>query len=215
LKIDILHEDNEILVVNKPAGIPSQPDKNGTPSLLEILSENRLNLFLIHRLDQRVSGLIVFAKTESITAELSKVFQSRNITKKYRAIVGNKPVQEQGKLTHWLLKDTQKNLSKAFNKEVKNSQKAELVYQLVQSSERYHLLDIELLTGRFHQIRSQLSVIGSPILGDLKYGYKRSLPDGSIFLQSYFLAFSHPKTNQALEFEIEIPELWKKYGFMA
>jgi 23S rRNA pseudouridine1911/1915/1917 synthase len=215
LKIDILHEDNEILVVNKPAGIPSQPDKNGTPSLLEILSENRPNLFLIHRLDQRVSGLIIFAKTESIAAELSKVFKSRNITKKYRAIVANKPIQEQGKLTHWLLKDTQKNLSKAFNKEVKNSQKAELAYQLVQSSERYHLLDIELLTGRFHQIRSQLSSIGCPILGDLKYGYKRSLPDGSIFLQSYFLSFNHPKTNQALEFEIEIPELWKKYGFTA
>jgi 23S rRNA pseudouridine1911/1915/1917 synthase len=211
--IPVLYEDNEILVVNKPAGIPSQPDKSGTSSLLEILSENHPNLFVIHRLDQRVSGIIVLAKTEVSAAELSKDFQTRNVAKKYRAIVANQPKEKEGKLTHWLLKDTKKNLSKAFEKEVKNSQKAELKYETVTSSERYHLLEIELFTGRFHQIRSQLSAMGCPIFGDLKYGYKRSSPDGSIFLQSYFLSFNHPKTKQALQFEIEMPELWKKYGF--
>jgi 23S rRNA pseudouridine1911/1915/1917 synthase len=213
LKIDILHEDPEILVVNKPSGIPTQPDKKGTPSLLEILSENRPILYLIHRLDQRVSGIVIFAKTEQSASQLSKDFQTRNITKKYRAIVANKPSESEAKLTHWLLKDTKKNLSKAFEKEVKNSQKSELNYQIIQSSERYHLLDIELLTGRFHQIRSQLSAIGSPILGDLKYGYKRSSPDSSIFLQSYHLSLNHPITKQALQFEIEMPVLWKNYGF--
>jgi 23S rRNA pseudouridine1911/1915/1917 synthase len=213
MNIPILHEDPEILVVNKPSGIPTQPDKNGTPSLLEILSENRPNLYLIHRLDQRVSGIVIFAKTEESASQLSKEFQSRNITKKYRAIVANKPAESEAKLTHWLLKDAKKNLSKAFEKEVKNSQKSELNYQIIQSSERYHLLEIELFTGRFHQIRSQLSAIGSPLLGDLKYGYKRSSPDSSIFLQSYHLSLNHPTTKKTFQFEIEMPVLWRKYGF--
>jgi 23S rRNA pseudouridine1911/1915/1917 synthase len=209
----IIFEDAEIIVVDKPSGISTQPDKNNTPSLLEILSEKCTNLYLIHRLDQRVSGLIVFAKTEHSAKQLSKDFQTRNIIKKYRAIVSNKPTENEAKLTHWLLKDVKKNLSKAFENEVKNSQKSELIYKVLESSERYHLLDIELLTGRFHQIRSQLSAIGSPILGDLKYGFKRSSPDGSIFLQSYHLSLNHPTTKKALHFEIEMPESWKKYGF--
>ncbi len=229
MNIPILHEDSEILVVNKPCGIPTQPDKKSSESLLEILSENRPNLYLIHRLDQRVSGIVIFAKTEQSASQLSKDFnssinvvegqnlhdvgiKSRNITKKYRAIVANKPLEDEAKLTHWLLKDVNKSLSKAFENEVKNSQKSKLIYKVIQSSERYHLLDIELLTGRFHQIRSQLSAIGSPILGDLKYGYKRSSPDGSIFLQSYYLSLNHPTTKQAFQFEIEMPEIWKKYG---
>lgn len=209
----IIFEDSEILVINKSSGIPTQPDKNNIPSLLEILSQEYPNIYLIHRLDQRVSGLVILAKTEHSAKQLSKDFQTRNITKKYRAIVANKPVEIDSKLTHWLLKDAKKNLSKAFVKEVKDSQKSELIYKVIQSSERYHLFEIELLTGRFHQIRSQLSAIGSPILGDLKYGYKRSSPDGSIFLQSYQLSLNHPITKQALNFEIEMPELWKKYGF--
>jgi len=208
-----IFEDTEILVLNKTSGIPTQPDKNNTPSLLEILSKEYAHLYLIHRLDQRVSGLVIFAKTEHSAKQLSKDFQTRNITKKYRAIVGNKPSEMEGNLTHWLVKDAKKNESKAFINEVKDSQKSELVYKVIQSSERYHLLEVELLTGRFHQIRSQLSAIGSPILGDLKYGFKRSSPDGSIFLQSYRIYFYHPTTKKALNFEIEMPELWKKYGF--
>ena len=209
----VIFEDSEIVVVNKSSGIPTQPDKNNTPSLLEILSQERPNLYLIHRLDQRVSGLVIFAKTEHSSKQLNKDFQLRNITKKYRAIVANKPVEEVAKLTHWLLKDTKKNRSKAFEKEEKNSQKSELSYKVIKSSERYHLIDIELLTGRFHQIRSQLSAIGSPIMGDLKYGYKRSSPDGSIFLQSYYLSLHHPTTKEKIQFEIEMPKLWQKYGF--
>lgn len=209
----IIFEDSEIIVVNKSSGIPTQPDTNNTPSLLEILSQEHPNLYLIHRLDQRVSGLVIFAKTKQSAKQLSKDFQTRKITKKYRAIVSNKPTENEAKLTHWLLKDAKKNLTKAFSKEVKNSQKSELIYRIIKSSERYHLLDIELLTGRFHQIRSQLSAIYCPILGDLKYGFKRSSPDGSIFLQSYHLSINHPVTKKAIQFEIEMPELWKKYGF--
>ncbi len=209
----LIFEDSEIIVVNKSSGIPAQPDKKNTPSLLEILSEKFPNLNLIHRLDQRVSGLIIFAKTEQSAKQLNKDFQTRNITKRYKSIVANKPIEKEAKLTHWLLKDAKKNRAKAFEIKVKNSQKSELIYRVIQSSERYHLLDIELLTGRFHQIRSQLSAIGCPILGDLKYGYKRSSPDGSIFLQSYYLSLNHPVTKKAIQFEIEMPELWKKYGF--
>lgn len=209
----IVFEDSEIIVVNKSSGIPTQPDKNNTPSLLELLTQERPNLYLLHRLDQRVSGLVIFAKTELSAKQLNKDFQTRNITKKYRAITANKPAENVVKLTHWLLKDSKKNLSKAFGKEVENSQKSELIYKVIQSSERYHLLEIELLTGRFHQIRSQLSAIGIPILGDLKYGYKRSSPDGSIFLQSYHLSLNHPVTKKPIQFEIEMPELWRKYGF--
>ncbi|MEY4539050.1 MAG: hypothetical protein RLZZ306_807 [Bacteroidota bacterium] len=209
----LIFEDTEIIVVNKSCGIPTQPDKNNIPSLLEIISQERPNLYLIHRLDQRVSGLVIFSKTEKSAKQLNKDFQTRNITKKYRAIVANKPIENEAKLTHWLLKDAKKNLSKTYEKEVKNSQKSELFYKIIQSSERYHLLEIELLTGRFHQIRSQLSAIGSPILGDLKYGYKRSSPDGSIFLQSYHLSFNHPLTKNRIVFEIDMPDLWKKYGF--
>ena len=209
----IIFEDSEIIVVNKSSGIPTQPDKNNTPSLLELLTQERPNLYLLHRLDQRVSGLVIFAKTELSAKQLNKDFQTRNITKKYRAITANKPAENEAKLTHWLLKDSKNNLSKAFVKEVENSQKSELIYRVIQSSERYHLLEIELLTGRFHQIRSQLSAIGIPILGDLKYGYKRSSPDGSIFLQSYHLSLNHPVTKKPIQFEIEMPELWRKYGF--
>lgn len=209
----IIFEDSEIIVVNKSSGIPTQPDKNNTPSLLELLTQERPNLYLLHRLDQRVSGLVIFAKTELSAKQLNKDFQTRNITKRYRAITANKPAENAVKLTHWLLKDSKKNLSKAFGKEVENSQKSELIYKVIQSSERYHLLEIELLTGRFHQIRSQLSAIGIPILGDLKYGYKRSSPDGSIFLQSYHLSLNHPVTKKPIQFEIKMPELWGKYGF--
>lgn len=209
----IIFEDAEIIIVNKSSGIPTQADKNNTSSLFEILSENRSNLYLIHRLDQRVNGLVIFAKDEKSAKQLGKDFINRNITKKYRAIVANKPLENEAKLIHWLLKDSKKNLSKTFEKAVNDSKKAELIYKVIQSSERYHLLEIELLTGRFHQIRSQLSFIGSPILGDLKYGYKRSSPDGSIFLQSYSISLNHPTTKKAIQFEIEMPVLWGKYGF--
>lgn len=209
---NIIFEDNDIIVVDKPSGISIQPDKNENESLLDILSKNR-TIHLVHRIDQRVSGLVVFAKNKESLAKLNNDFQTRKVTKIYKAIVANKPPKEADKLIHWLVKDTKKNLSKAFESDVKNGQKAELSYKILQSSEKYHLLEIELMTGRFHQIRSQLAAIGCPIVGDLKYGYKRSSPDGSIFLQSSTLSFNHPRTFELLTFQLEIPELWKKYGF--
>lgn len=209
---NIIFEDNDIIVVDKPSGISIQPDKNENESLLDILSKNR-TIHLVHRIDQRVSGLVVFAKNKESLAKLNNDFQTRKVTKIYKAIVANKPPKEADKLIHWLVKDSKKNLSKAFGSDVKNGQKAELSYKILQSSEKYHLLEIELMTGRFHQIRSQLAAIGCPIVGDLKYGYNRSSPDGSIFLQSSTLSFNHPRTFELLTFQLEIPELWKKYGF--
>jgi len=123
------------------------------------------------------------------------------------------PEKAVDKLEHWLLKDAKTNKMKAFSKEVAHSQHAELSYKWLASSQKYHLLEISLLTGRFHQIRAQLSAIGSPIVGDVKYGYKRTTADGSIFLQSYYLAFTHPTTKELMSYTIEQPEHWAKYGF--
>lgn len=206
--IEIIYEDIDLVVINKPSGIASQPDAQSTAT--EITAKGWIPA---HRLDQRVSGLLLLAKNEQTLALLNEAFAQQKIKKLYRAVVGNKPKTNSAPLTHWLLKDGTHNKSKAFTKEVAHSKKAQLNYELVQSSLKYHLLNIELLTGRFHQIRAQLAAIGSPIVGDVKYGYKRTTPDGSIFLQSYCLQFIHPTTNKQLHFEIEMPQLWKKYGF--
>lgn len=207
--IETIFEDDDLLVVNKPAGLASQSTANDDFSLLD----NLKNVLPVHRLDQRVSGLILFAKTKDVLAILNNDFKQRNISKQYRAIVAQAPPQPQNTLSHWLLKNATASKSKVFVKEVAHSKKAVLEYQVVQSSLKYHLLEINLLTGRFHQIRAQLAAIGCPIVGDVKYGYKRSSPDGSIFLQSYALSFSHPTTKELLHFKIDMPELWKKYGF--
>lgn len=207
--ISIIYEDDDIAVVHKPSGIASQATKDEKGSLIESLNANWQP---VHRLDQRVSGIILFAKNDKTFAVLSSAFAYRQVKKYYRAVVANKPTIEENTLTHWLLKDGKNNKAKAFNKEVAHSQTAALHYRLLLSSLKYHLLDVELFTGRFHQIRAQLAAIGSPIVGDVKYGYKRTTPDGSIFLQSYSIAFAHPNTKEAIHFEIEMPELWKKYG---
>lgn len=206
--IEIIYEDADLVVINKPCGIASQPDTKNTAN--ELTAKGWIPA---HRLDQRVSGLLLLAKNEQSLALLNEVFAQHKIKKTYRAVVANKPNMDSAQLTHWLLKDGTYKKSKAFNKEVAHSKKAQLNYELVQSSLKYHLLNIELLTGRFHQIRAQLTAIGSPIVGDVKYGYKRSTPDGSIFLQSYCLEFAHPNSKELLSFELPMPELWKKYGF--
>ncbi|MDE3235584.1 MAG: RluA family pseudouridine synthase [Bacteroidota bacterium] len=207
--MEVVYRDEYIMVVNKPAGIASQPAKMETPTILDEMDKSFIP---VNRLDQRVSGLMLLATEKNISI-LSEALQQRTIIKRYRAVVGNKPDAITAQVIHWLLKDAQHSKSKVFTKEVAHSKKAELTYQLVQSSEKYHLLDIDLRTGRFHQIRAQLAAIGCPIVGDVKYGYKRTTPDGSIFLQSYSLTFPHPVSGQELHFEIDMPELWKRYGF--
>lgn len=206
--MEILFQDESILVVHKPAGLASQQTNTGEAGVAGLIDKAYAP---VNRLDQRVSGILLFAKQH--IAALNEAFQTREVVKKYRAVVANKPTQDAQTLVHWLLKDATHNKVKAFNKEVVHSKRAELDYRLIQSSERYHLLDITLYTGRFHQVRAQLAAIGSPIVGDVKYGYKRTTPDGSIFLQSYLLAFQHPATHEPLSFEIPMPEQWQRYGF--
>jgi 23S rRNA pseudouridine1911/1915/1917 synthase len=207
---NILFEDADLLIVNKPSGIASQSDTDFENTLLGKFDQGK-SCYIINRLDQRVSGLVIIAKNRKSAEILTNDTSSRRISKTYRAIVAQKPENEKGTLKNFILKKGTK--AYIFEKKTALSKEAILHYQVLKSSEKYHLLEIKLETGRFHQIRTQLSAIGSPILGDLKYGFKRSSPDGSIFLQCFGVYFLHPATKEELHFEIEMPEIWKKYGF--
>jgi 23S rRNA pseudouridine1911/1915/1917 synthase len=205
-EIVIVFEDQNILVVNKPSGISTHPEPGGI-SLFEILSQER-EVFELNRIDKRVSGLVLFAKNKNSQTLINKQIADGS-TKK--AVVAKMPSPESCILENYLVKAKDKSyVSVSGNRNAKFSR---LQYKLLKSSEKYHLLEIELFTGRFHQIRCQLGNIGCPILGDLKYGYKRSSPDGSIFLQCYKLDFVHPVTKERVVFEIPEPEIWRKYGF--
>lgn len=207
--IPVVFEDEACLVVNKPAGLAVQNDGQQT-SLLQLLKHP---FEPVHRLDQRVSGLLLFAKTAEVQATLSKAFQDRQIQKQYKAVVGQQPATKEAMLEHWLRKKGEQQKAQVFKQAVAHAKQAKLHYRLIQSTNRYHLLDVQLHTGLFHQIRAQLAAIGCPIVGDLKYGFPRSSPDGSIFLQAYKLSFTHPLTKEPMAFDIPIPEIWKKYGF--
>lgn len=197
----VAYEDNHILVVNKLPSEIVQGDKTGDLPLSEkvkrFIKDRDLkpgNVFcgVIHRLDRPVSGLVIFAKTDKALSRFNELFREKSIQKTYLAVVKNKPPKAKDKLVHYLIKNEKNNQSKAFSKEVKNSLRAELDYELLFSSDHYHLLKITLHTGRHHQIRCQLAAIGCPIKGDLKYGFARSNTGGFIHLHSYSLGFLHP-----------------------
>jgi 23S rRNA pseudouridine1911/1915/1917 synthase len=197
----VAYEDNHIIVVNKLPSEIVQGDKTGDKPLSEkiktFLKERDLkpgNVFcgVIHRLDRPVSGLVIFAKTSKALSRFNELFREKTIQKTYLAVVKNKPPKASDTLVHYLIKNEKNNLSKAFNKPVAGALKAELDYELLASSDNYHLLKIRLHTGRHHQIRCQLGAIGCPIKGDLKYGFDRSNPGGFIHLHSYQLSFIHP-----------------------
>lgn len=197
----IVYEDNHIIIINKLAGELVQGDKTGDVPLsdkLKTFLKNRDlkpgNVFcgVIHRLDRPVSGLIIFAKTSKALSRFNELFREKKITKTYLAVVKNKPPKVSDTLIHYLIKNEKTNMSKAFATPVANALKAELDYELIASSDNYHLLKINLHTGRHHQIRCQLSSIGCPIKGDLKYGFNRTNEGGFIHLHSYKLEFVHP-----------------------
>lgn len=199
--LQVLFEDNHLIVINKRPGDIVQGDKTGDKPLSEVVKEylkikyNKPgNVFLgvVHRLDRPTSGIVVFAKTSKALPRLNKLFAEGKTQKTYWAIVNVAPPQKKGKLTHWLVRNSKQNKSYAHNSEVPKSKKAILEYQLVKTLNNYFLLEIDLKTGRHHQIRSQLSAIGSVIKGDLKYGATRSNKDGSIHLHSRSLIFEHP-----------------------
>jgi 23S rRNA pseudouridine1911/1915/1917 synthase len=197
----IVYEDNHILVINKMPSELVQGDKTGDVPLSEKIKtylkhrENKPgNVFcgVIHRLDRPVSGLVIFAKTSKALSRFNELFREKDIKKSYLAVVKNKPPKESDTLVHYLLKNEKTNTSKAFVKPVAHALEAKLSYNWVASSDNYHLLKIDLHTGRHHQIRAQLAAIGCPIKGDLKYGFPRNNEGGFIHLHSYSLEFMHP-----------------------
>ncbi len=216
----IVYEDNHILIINKLPGELVQGDKTGDVPLSEKIKtflKNRDlkpgNVFcgVIHRLDRPVSGLIIFAKTSKALTRFNELFREKTITKTYLAVVKNKPPKTSDKLIHYLVKNEKTNMSKAFVKPVDNALKAELDYELIGSSDNYHLLKINLHTGRHHQIRCQLSAIGCPIKGDLKYGFNRTNEGGFIHLHSYKIEFVHPIKLEAVSvsaFPVTTDAVW-------
>lgn len=219
----VIYEDNHLIAVAKRAGDIVQGDKTGDVPLSDLVKDylkekyqkpGNVYLGVVHRLDRPVSGVVLFAKTSKALPRLNKMFaEHTGVRKTYLAIVGNKPLQPQGTLTHWLTRSEKQNIARAYDREVPGSKKAVLDYRLVAESERYFLLEVELHTGRHHQIRCQLAKMGCPIRGDLKYGAPRSNPDGSISLHAWRLSLEHPVTRVPLTIEAPLPEerLWREF----
>ncbi|MDD5695878.1 MAG: RNA pseudouridine synthase [Bacteroidales bacterium] len=219
----ILHEDNHLLVFNKLPSEIVQGDKTGDVPLVDLLKDYLKrkyhkpgNVFLgvVHRLDRPASGVVLFARTSKALSRMNEMLRDGNIQKIYWAIVKNKPVPESGHLVHFLRKNEKQNRSYVFDHEVRGAKRAELNYRLLCSCEFYHLIEIELLTGRHHQIRAQLAAIGCPIRGDVKYGFPRTNEDGSIHLHARSVEFTHPVTKEAIRIEAQPPAdaLWDYFG---
>lgn len=213
--LQILFEDNHIITVNKRAGDIVQGDKTRDKPLSDIVKDylkdkydkpGNVYLGVVHRLDRPTTGILVFAKTSKALSRLNKLFANKEVQKTYWAVVKNKPEKENDTLTHWLKKNPKNNKSTAFDKEIKGSKHAILHYKLIKKLNTYYLLEINLETGRHHQIRSQLSKIGSPIKGDLKYGFDRSNKDASIHLHSRELKFIHPVTKEKFNITARLPK---------
>lgn len=217
---EILYEDNHLIIVNKQSGDIVQGDKTGDEPLSERISkfigerDKKPGVAFIgvpHRLDRPVSGIAVFAKTSKALERLNEMFRTGEIEKKYWAIVAKKPEPPIGELKHYLVRNEKQNKSYASILPKKDSKEALLRYKVISSSERYHLIEVELLTGRHHQIRCQLAAIGSTVKGDLKYGAPRSNPDGSISLHARSIKFIHPVKRVEIFVEAPVPAdtLWK------
>jgi 23S rRNA pseudouridine1911/1915/1917 synthase len=205
--LQILHEDNHLIVVNKRVGDIVQGDKTGDKPLSEVVKEyikdkynkpGEVFLGVVHRLDRPTTGIVVFARTSKALTRMNELFSSRETQKTYWAIVKNKPEKSEDKLLHFIKRNEKNNTSKAHIKEVPESKLASLDYTIFKELNNYFALEINLHTGRHHQIRAQLSAIGSPIKGDLKYGFDRSNPDGGIHLHARKLVFAHPVTKEEI-----------------
>ena len=215
----VVYEDNHIIVVNKTASEIVQADKTGDTPLSETVKQYLKEKYqkpgnVTHRLDRPVSGLVIFAKTSKALTRLNEMFRTSEVKKTYWAVVKNAPQEPEGELVHFLVRNEKQNKSYAYDKEVPNSKKAILHYRLIGHSENYYLLEVDLKTGRHHQIRCQLAKMGCPIKGDLKYGSPRSNPDGSICLHARRVRFIHPVSKELIELEAPLPEgnLWKGFA---
>lgn len=212
--LQILHEDNHLIVVNKRVGDIVQGDKTGDKPLSEVVKEyikakynkpGEVFLGVVHRLDRPTTGIVVFARTSKALTRMNELFSNRETQKTYWAIVKNRPQNSEDKLVHFLKRNEKNNTSKAHLKEVPESKLASLDYKIIKELNNYFALEINLHTGRHHQIRAQLSAIGSPIKGDLKYGFDRSNPDGGIHLHARKLVFVHPVTKENIEIVAPVP----------
>ncbi|MGL4518813.1 MAG: RluA family pseudouridine synthase [Phocaeicola sp.] len=218
----VVYEDNHLIVVNKAASEIVQGDKTGDTPLSETVKQYLKekydkpgNVFVgvVHRLDRPVSGLVIFAKTSKALTRLNEMFRKNEVKKSYWAVVRNRPPEPQGELVHYLVRNEKQNKSYAYDKEVKDSKKAILGYKLIGHSQNYYLLEVDLQTGRHHQIRCQLAKMGCVIKGDLKYGSPRSNPDASICLHARHVKFVHPVSKELIELTAPVPEgnLWNGF----
>lgn len=218
--LQVLFEDNHIVIVNKRAGDITQGDKTGDKPLSDVVKEyikdkynkpGNVYLGVVHRLDRPTSGVIIFARTSKSLERLNKMLREKTIRKTYWAVVKNQPKKEKDTLTNFLKKNPKNNKSTAYNKEIEGSKKAILHYKTIKKLDNYSLLEIDLETGRHHQIRCQLSNIGSAIKGDLKYGFNRSNKDGSIHLHARKINFIHPVTKKEVSITAPVPNdvIWK------
>lgn len=219
---DILFEDNHLVAVNKRGGDIVQVDETGDESLDEKVKKyiarkyNKPNgafLGVVHRLDRPVSGVILFARTSKALDRVNKLFKSRQMHKTYLAVVRNRPVPESGNLVHWLVKNPQKNVTKAHDREVPGSLRSELNYKLIGEHDGYYLIEVDPITGRPHQIRVQLSTLDCPIVGDNKYGYPRGSLKKTIALHARRLQFVHPVKNEPVDIVAPLPRdgFWEKF----
>ena len=218
----VLFEDNHIIIVNKRSSDLVQGDRTGDEPLDDIVRaylKEKYNkpgdvfLGVVHRLDRPVSGCVAYARTSKALARLNELFRNREVNRRYWAIVSDRPPSEEGRLSNYLKKNPKQNKSYVFDNEVRDSKKAELSYRLLARTGRYYLLEVDLHTGRHHQIRAQLAKIGCPVKGDLKYGYSRSNEDGSICLLARRLEFIHPVKKEKVIITAPLPtgDVWKLF----
>ena len=220
--MEVVYEDNHIIIVNKQSGEIVQGDKTGDRPLSDTVKDyikekyqkpGAVFLGVVHRLDRPVSGLVVFARTSKALTRLNKMFAEGEVHKTYWALVKNAPQETEATLTHWLVRNEKQNKSYAYATEKPNAKKAILKYRLIGKSDNYSLLEVQLMTGRHHQIRCQLAAMSCPIKGDLKYGAPRSNPDGSISLLSRKMEFIHPVSKERITVEAPLPDdpLWQAF----
>lgn len=221
--MNVVYEDNHIIIVNKKSGEIVQGDKTGDKPLSDIVKEyikeayaKPGNVFLgvVHRLDRPVSGLVVFARTSKALSRLNDMFRTGDVHKTYWALTKNRPLQSEGTIESWLVRNEKQNKCYSYDHEKPGAKKAILKYKVIGASDNYTLIEVKLLTGRHHQIRCQLASIGCPIKGDLKYGAKRSNPDGSISLLARRVEFTHPVSKQPICVEAPLPDApeWQAFN---
>ena len=219
----VVYEDNHVIIVHKESGEIVQGDKTGDKPLSETVKDyirdkyhKPGNVFLgvVHRLDRPVAGLVVFARTSKALSRLNDMFRNGEVHKTYWAITKNKPAEDEGTLVNWIVRNEKQNKSYAYNHQVPTSKKSILHYKVINQTDHYTLLEVNLMTGRHHQIRCQLSNMDCPIKGDLKYGAPRSNPDGGICLLSHRVEFIHPVSKELIKVESPLPNdnLWQAIG---